>query len=61
MDVYWALNVYVGNYILSNGPKVIVLCVLSCSDLSVSVRWLVWAAADLGCVLLTWKPALGTR
>jgi len=33
--VYRALYVYVGNYILSVGSEVIVLCVLSCVDLSV--------------------------
>jgi len=35
----------VGNYILSSGPKVIVLCVLSCVDLSV----MECGAAGLGC------------
>jgi len=34
MDVYRALYVQVGNYILSVGSEVIVLCVLSCGDLS---------------------------
>jgi len=43
--VYWALYIYVGNYILSIGPKVIVLCFLSCSHLSVRKC----AAAGLGC------------
>jgi len=32
--VYRALYVYVGNYVLSIGSEVIVLYVLSCSDLS---------------------------
>jgi len=32
---YWALYVQVGNYILSIGSKVIVLCVLLCDRLSV--------------------------
>jgi len=32
--VYRALYVYVGNYILSIGSEVIVLCVPSCGDLT---------------------------
>jgi len=42
----------VGNYILSIGSEVIVLCVLSCADLSVRECGLLWAAMELECVLL---------
>jgi len=56
----------VGNYILSIGSEVIVLCVLSCGDLVEFKRvcggWTHWAATELGCACLAWwQPPLGTR